>query len=68
MLTGSADKAARLWDISAIPKGNMFDIACAWLQNPDLSGLGKDYGLDLSSEAPICQKDETGKYKTSLPD
>ena len=68
VLTGSNDKTARLWDISGIPKGSIFDIACALLPEHDLSGLGKDYGLDLSSEAPICQKDETGKYKTSLPD
>jgi len=69
VLTGSLDGTARLWDISAIPKGNIFDIACALLPDHDLSGLGKDdYGLDLSSEPPICQKDETGKYKTILPD
>jgi len=54
VLTGSVDKTARIWDISAIPKGNIFDIACAWLPDHDLSDLGKDYGLDLSSEAPIC--------------
>jgi hypothetical protein len=34
----------------------------------DLSGLGKDYGLDLSREAPICQKDANGKFTTPLPD
>jgi hypothetical protein len=39
------------------PKGSIFDIACAWLPDHDLSGLGKEYGLDLSHEAPICQKD-----------
>jgi WD40 repeat protein len=68
VLTGSRDKTARLLDISDIPPGSIFDIACAWLPDSDLSGLGKDYGLDLSSEPPICQKDETGKYKTILPD
>ena len=31
-------------------------------------GLGKDYGLDLSHEAPICQKDPSGNFTTSLPD
>jgi hypothetical protein len=68
VLTGSKDKTTRLWDISAIPPGSIFDIACAWLPDHDLSGLGKDYGLDLSHEAPICQKDASGKFTTPLPD
>jgi WD40 repeat protein len=68
VLTGSSDKTAQLWDISGIPPGSIFDIACAWLPDHDLSGLGKDYGLDLSSEAPICQKDASGKFTTPLPD
>jgi WD domain, G-beta repeat len=67
VLTGSWDKTARLWD-AAIPLGSIVDIACAWLPNHDLSGLGKDFGLDLSSEVPICAKDNAGKYKTVLPD
>ena len=40
----------------------------AWLPDHDLSGLGKDYGLDLSSEPPICQKDASGNFTTPLPD
>jgi WD40 repeat protein len=65
VLTGSKDKTARLWD-AAIPKGSIFDIACAWLPGHDLSGLGEDYGLDLSPEAPICQKDASGKFTTPM--
>jgi WD40 repeat protein len=68
VLTGSWDHTARLWDISDIPKGSIFDIACAWLPDHDLSGLGKDYGLDLSHEAPICQKGASGNFNTPLPD
>jgi WD40 repeat protein len=68
VLTGSGDKTAQLWDISAIPKGNIFDVACAWLPDHVLSGLGKEYGLDLSHEAPICQKDASGNFTTPLPD
>jgi WD40 repeat protein len=68
VLTGSWDKTARLWDVSAIPQGNIFDIVCAWLPDHDLSGLGKDYGLDLSSEPPICEKDASGRFTTPLPD
>jgi hypothetical protein len=56
VLTGSAEKTARLWDISAIPKGSIFDIACARLLDRDLSGLGKEYGLDLSLEAPSARR------------
>jgi hypothetical protein len=47
---------------------SIFDIACAWLPDHDLSGLGQEYGLDLSHEAPICQKDASGKFNTPLPD
>jgi WD40 repeat protein len=68
VLTGSADKTARLWDISAIPQGTIFDIACARLPDHDLAGLGKDYGLDLSRELPICPKDASGRFTTPLPD
>jgi WD40 repeat protein len=68
VLTGSWDNTARLWDISDIPPGSILDITCARLPDHDLAGLGKDYGLDLSSEAPICKKDASGKYKTILPD
>jgi hypothetical protein len=68
VLTGSEDGTARLWDISGIPKGSIFDIACAWLPDHDLSGLGKEYGLDLSHEAPICRKDAGGNFNTPLPD
>jgi WD40 repeat protein len=68
VLTRSGNDTARLWDISAIPKGSIFDVACAWLPDHDLSGLGKEYGLDLSHEAPICQKDANGNFTTPLPD
>ena len=40
-------------------------LRAAWLPDHDLSGLGKDYGLDLSSEAPICQKDASGRFTTA---
>jgi WD40 repeat protein len=68
VLTGSSDNSASLRDISAIPQGSIFDIACAWLPDNDLSSLGKDYGLDLSGEPPICQKDADGRFTTPLPD
>jgi hypothetical protein len=67
VLTGALDRIAREWDISAIPDGSLFDIACAWLPDHDLSGLGKDQGLDLSGQPPICQKDANGRVATPLP-
>jgi hypothetical protein len=36
------------------------------LPDYDLSGLGKDHGLDLSSQPPICQKRVDGKFTTPL--
>lgn len=65
---GSQDKTARLWDISTVPPGSLFDIACAWLPDHDLERLGEAYNLDLSREPPICQKDASGKFTTPLPD
>jgi WD40 repeat protein len=68
VLSGSWDKTARLWNISGIPRANILDIACAWLPDHDLSSLGKEFNLDLSREAPICQKDASGRYATPLAD
>jgi WD40 repeat protein len=51
--TASADKTARIWDIGSIPKGNLFDIACAWLPDHDLTDIARDYGL--TNLAPICE-------------
>ena len=67
ILIGSADKRARLLDITDTPAGSVFDIACAWLGDPSLSGVGGGYGVDLSQEEPICQKDATGKVAMPLP-
>ena len=53
VLTASLDKTARICDISGIPKGDTFHIACACLPDHDLSDIARDYGLtDL---APICE-------------
>ena len=55
VVTASEDKTARLWDASAIPKGNLFQIACAWLADHDLTGIPTEYGL--TNLAPICEGD-----------
>jgi hypothetical protein len=39
----------------------------AWLPDHDLSGLGKDYGLDLASKPPICERDASGRFTTAPP-
>ena len=55
VVTFSEDKTARIWDVSGIAKGNLFQIACAWLPDHDLTGIAKDYPLtDLD---PICEGD-----------
>jgi WD domain, G-beta repeat len=66
VLTAASDRIVREWDISAIPDGTIFDIACAWLPDHDLSGLGKDQSLDLSGQPPICQKDADGRVAAPL--
>jgi WD40 repeat protein len=47
------DNTARLWDIGAIPKGDLFAIACAWLPDKNLTDIARDYGL--TKLEPICQ-------------
>jgi WD40 repeat protein len=56
LATGSTDSTARLWDISGIPEGDIFKIACAWL--PDhvsdqatretITRLARALGTDLA--------------------
>jgi hypothetical protein len=35
--TAATDNTAREWDVSAIPKGDIFHVACAWLPDHDLT-------------------------------
>ena len=55
LVTGSQDKTARIWYTGSVPKGNLFQIACAWLPNYDLADLAAEYGL--TNIAPICVED-----------
>ena len=55
IVTASKDDTARVWDVSGIPKGNLFQIGCAWLPDHDLTGIAKDYGL--TNLDPICEGD-----------
>ena len=53
--TGSENRPIRILDISAIPGGNLFQVACAWLPDRDLGDIAKEYGL--SDLEPICKGD-----------
>jgi WD40 repeat protein len=55
VVTASQDSAARLWDVGKIPKGNIFQVACAWLPDHDLKDLAREYGL--AKIQPICEGD-----------
>jgi hypothetical protein len=55
VVTASNDKTARVWDVSTIPKGDIFHIACAWLPDHDLTDVARDYGL--TNLTPICTGD-----------
>jgi hypothetical protein len=55
VVTSALDKSARLWSVETIPKGNIFQIACAWLPDHDLTDIARDYGL--TNLEPICQGD-----------
>jgi WD40 repeat protein len=54
VITASNDSTARLWDVGAIPKGDLFAIACAWLPDYDLTYIARDYGL--TNLRAICQE------------
>ncbi|SEE86462.1 WD domain-containing protein, G-beta repeat-containing protein [Rhizobiales bacterium GAS191] len=58
--TAALDKTARIWDAGSIPKGNLFEIACAWLPDHDLTDIAREYGL--TNLEPICEG------KAPLPD
>ena len=55
VVTASDDMTARVWDISAIPKGDIFHVACVWLPDHDLADFARDYGL--TNLTPICTGD-----------
>ena len=55
VVTASLDRTARLWDVGSIPKGTLFQIACALLPDHDLTDLARDYGL--TNLLPICVDD-----------
>jgi WD40 repeat protein len=55
-LTASQDGTARLWDLSGIPRGGFFRVACGWLADRSLEDLSASIGLGRI--APICSGSE----------
>ena len=55
IVTASSDKTARIWAVSHIPKGDIFQIASAWLPDHDLTDIAREYGL--TNLEPICESD-----------
>jgi WD40 repeat protein len=55
VVTASHDKTARVWDVGAIPKGTLFQIACARLLDQDLTDIAREHGL--TNLQPICETD-----------
>jgi hypothetical protein len=58
-IVAASTEAARVWNVGTIPKGSIFDIACAWLpivngrRDKDHTGLGKDYSVIV--DEPVCE-------------
>jgi WD40 repeat protein len=61
LATGSADSTARLWDISGIPEGDIFKIACAWLPDHDMDVFD---AVPITIKEPICDD----AYDPPLPE
>jgi WD40 repeat protein len=55
VVTASSDQTARIWNVAVIPAGDLFQIACAWLPDHDLTDIARDYGL--TNLEPICEGD-----------
>jgi WD40 repeat protein len=53
IVTASYEYTVSIWDISSVPKGNLFQIACAWLPDHDLTGVARKF--NLTNLAPICE-------------
>ena len=52
VVSGSQDRTARIWDVSAIPKGNILAVACALLPDTKLDSLAGF--ASVASARPIC--------------
>jgi WD40 repeat protein len=53
----SSDKTGREWDVSSLPKGNLFQIACASLLDKNVEELAKDdYHIIIKDK--ICEQPE----------
>ena len=58
MVTASWDKTARVWNVGAIPKGNILQVACALLKlHEDPVNLEDVTEYPLTFDRPICVTD-----------
>jgi WD40 repeat protein len=58
VLTASSDNTARIWDVSTIPKGNILQVACAYLRmHEDPVSLDGVTEYPLTFDRPICVTD-----------
>jgi WD40 repeat protein len=58
IVTASDDETARVWDVSAIPKGNILQVACALLRlHEDPVSLDGVTEYPLTFDRPICVTD-----------
>ena len=58
IITASDDKTARIWDVSTIPKGNIVQVACAYLRmHEDPVSLEGVTDYPLTFDRPICVVD-----------
>jgi hypothetical protein len=69
VVTASHDGTARLWDISTIPKGNILQVACAYLRmHEDPVSLEGVTDYPLTFDRPICVTDPPPPDLVSKPD
>jgi WD40 repeat protein len=58
VVTASSDNTARIWDVSTIPKGNILQVACAYLRmHEDPVTLDGVTEYPLTFDRPICVTD-----------
>jgi hypothetical protein len=60
------DGTARLWDVSALPRGNLINITCGLLPDYETSELRGRYGIQVAE--PICGSETPAPIWAELED
>jgi WD40 repeat protein len=69
VVTASDDGTAGIWDVSTIPKGNILQVACAYLRmHEDPVSLDGVTEYPLTFDRPICVTDPPPPDLLSEPD